>query len=292
MRLKVGLVQSIALGIPLILASFLTACGDRASNGTSQASPAATPGSNANSTAIGAKSSNREERSPVKTPATEYRCPKNSYIENTYETENFLIAICFEPVEEGIGRQLYVGTDKSDRSNQIVLDSAAGRDGVLRAVNGNVTYAINEQELVVTEGDKVILQESVIATSYKPHYRPESATKPIPPDEPEVLTSASSEDTDCPGGTNLDSYYETENFFISLCIEPADEGAGRLLYVGSEKSNPSNQIILDAAGGRDGVIRAQNDAIVYEISDTHLSVLENDSVILSEPVIASSGFHQ
>jgi hypothetical protein len=83
----------------------------------------------------------------------------------TYETRNFWIYIC----REGQGYR-YIGVNKTTRQS---LSRSAQRSGNgYRAVNGDFTYIIDEQDLLVLQGDLLFSREPVTDVWYAPVANP------------------------------------------------------------------------------------------------------------------------
>lgn len=78
---------------------------------------------------------------------------------------------------------------------------------------------------------------------------------------------------------------ETQNFWVSICMENSDNG----VYVGVEKQNPKNKIRLGLSQGSRTFFEARNGKTVYILADTprgkFLTVTEGDKELLREPAL-------
>jgi hypothetical protein len=85
--------------------------------------------------------------------------PEGDFVPRVWaETKDFLVNICY--YFEG-GSPTYYGRSKKTGSN-ISLPVQSESNGRYVAVNGNVRYILTPTELIVTEGRKVILRQSVL----------------------------------------------------------------------------------------------------------------------------------
>jgi hypothetical protein len=77
-----------------------------------------------------------------------------------FETKNYKIYICHN---NETGMRTYVGVEKGNEKKSNVTLPIEAYDGVtFGARNGDVTYTINSEELVITQNGKVIRREKVI----------------------------------------------------------------------------------------------------------------------------------
>lgn len=77
-----------------------------------------------------------------------------------FETKNYRIYIC-QSNETGV--RTYVGVEKGNEANSNVsLPLESAENDTYVAVNGDVTYTINSEELVVTQNGEVIGREEVL----------------------------------------------------------------------------------------------------------------------------------
>ena len=77
-----------------------------------------------------------------------------------FETKNYRIYIC-QSNETGV--RTYVGVEKGNEANSnVTLPLESAEDDTYVAVNGDVRYTVNSQELVVTQNGEVIGREEVL----------------------------------------------------------------------------------------------------------------------------------
>ncbi|HEY9811486.1 MAG TPA: hypothetical protein V6D13_19330 [Halomicronema sp.] len=87
-------------------------------------------------------------------------CPKAMPV-SSFETANFYVFIC----EGQDGKLFYQGIDRDNPSNMINVSRVEYKNGSYSALNGDVIYQINTDELVIYEGRNVILREPVIRSN-------------------------------------------------------------------------------------------------------------------------------
>lgn len=73
------------------------------------------------------------------------------------ETRNFLVYICGRNSRPS----MYVAVDKNGRIGGIILPLSSYNSRQFVAANGNVHYILTAQELIVTQGRRIILRERV-----------------------------------------------------------------------------------------------------------------------------------
>ena len=80
-------------------------------------------------------------------------------VENYFETENFIIHICYDNNND----LWYYGIEKGPRSSYIVLPAYTEEGTGYVAENGDYTYIVNGAALSIYEGNTLIQEDPVIA---------------------------------------------------------------------------------------------------------------------------------
>ncbi|MBD2040396.1 hypothetical protein [Microcoleus sp. FACHB-672] len=89
-------------------------------------------------------------------------CGLEGRIFRRFETTYYRVFICEDQNSDSL---TYVGMEKgAEQSSNIILPLVSSENDTYVAVNGEVTYTIDSQELIITENSRIIGREKVLSS--------------------------------------------------------------------------------------------------------------------------------